>query len=39
MSMPKHGVSPAKAAVVTEMKEKLESAKGAVLVGLSLIHI
>ncbi len=35
MSMPKHGVSPAKAAVVTEMKEKLESAKGAVLVGFT----
>ena len=35
MSMPTHGVSPAKAAVVAEMKEKLESAQGAVLVGFT----
>ena len=31
----KHQVSPAKAAVVEEMKEKLQSAQGAVLVGFS----
>lgn len=39
MSMPKHGVSPAKAAVVAEMKEKLESAKGAVLVGFTGLNV
>ena len=31
----KHQVSPAKAAVVEEMKEKLQSAQGAVLVGFT----
>ncbi|WP_301860499.1 50S ribosomal protein L10 [uncultured Megasphaera sp.] len=31
----KHQVSPAKAAVVAEMKEKLQSAQGAVLVGFT----
>ena len=36
MSMPeKKAVSPAKVAVVAEMKEKLQSAQGAVLVGFN----
>lgn len=36
MAMPeKKNVSPAKAAVVEEMKEKLQSAQGAVLVGFT----
>ena len=35
----KHQVSPAKAAVVEEMKEKLQSAQGAVLVGFSGLSV
>ena len=35
----KHQVSPAKAAVVEEMKEKLQSAQGAVFVGFSGLSV
>lgn len=35
----KHQVSPAKVAVVEEMKEKLQSAQGAVLVGFSGLSV
>lgn len=39
MSMPEHKVNPAKAAVVTEMKEKLQSAQGAVFVGFTKLDV
>lgn len=40
MSMPKHKtVNPAKAAVVAEMKEKLQSAQGAVFVGFTNLDV
>ncbi len=35
----KHQVSPAKAAVVEEMKEKLQSSQGAVFVGFSGLSV